>query len=183
MKKVCFLSILSLFSCAAFSQINKGQWLVGGTASFSSNNQETADLKETNIEISPNLGYFILNKLAAGVRVGLTSDRISVDGSFVNKTKSQSIAPFIRYYLLPNGQKVNVLLDASYQHTRIEHPVEPVRIGKANGFSVAAGPAFFLTPNVALEFTLGYSQMKQQDSDYKINTFKTGLGFQIHLGK
>jgi hypothetical protein len=68
-KSVLVLSLLmsSLFS---FSQINKGQWLVGGSVGFeSSKTGDIDDSKETTFNFSPNAGYFFINNLAGGLRV------------------------------------------------------------------------------------------------------------------
>jgi hypothetical protein len=51
-----------------------------------------------------------------------------------------------------------------------------------------AGAAFFLTPNVALEFTAGYQSLTEKDnSGGEIVKFTTGsiivgIGFQVYLG-
>ncbi|HEY0680084.1 MAG TPA: hypothetical protein VGD17_17490, partial [Chitinophagaceae bacterium] len=49
-------------------------------------------------------------------------------------------------------------------------------------FAIAAGPAIFLTPNTALEITVGYNSSKIEDDDERTNSFQFGVGFQIHLG-
>ena len=73
MKKVLLAAIVLMSAQAGFSQISKGQWLVGGTAGFAS--EKTGDFKTTTVNISPDAGYFFVDRLAAGLRVGFTSQK------------------------------------------------------------------------------------------------------------
>lgn len=55
---------------------------------------------------------------------------------------------------------------------------------KNKGFNISAGPSIFLTDKIALEFILGFKHTKSDNFDNTItNTFNSGFGFQIHLGK
>jgi hypothetical protein len=179
MKKFILFSFFAITTSSAFSQINKGQWLVGGDAGFTSSESGSGDFKNkfSAITLSPNAGYFLIDKFAAGLRFGYNKHKISNTIIYNNF----SIAPFARYYFLPKEQKVNVFADASYifNRSRLDNFDETT---KSSGYSLKAGPAIFLNENVALEFTLGYSRIKENSTDYKTSTFQTGVGFQIHLG-
>jgi opacity protein-like surface antigen len=54
-------------------------------------------------------------------------------------------------------------------------------------YQFEAGPAFFITPGVALEATVNYesASFKSDQSDAKMtqSTFGVGIGFMVYLGK
>ena len=179
MKKIVFaLSLLSLTS-TGFSQINKGQWLVGGSASLDFTKFGDDDnSKVTSFSISPDAGYFFVNNFAGGARVSFNS--VKQEGE--DAASSFVFAPFARYYFLPAAQKVNIFADASYGFGSVKSDGESESM---NQFAIAAGPAVFLSPNTALEFTLQYSSAggDAYGGEDRLNTIGFNVGFQVHLGK
>jgi hypothetical protein len=181
MKKVLMAAFLLVASSSMYAQINKGQWLVGGNATFQSTKYGDGDAgKNTYFEISPNAGYFFADKLAAGLRASFWSDK---DKSDDDALSSFSIAPFVRYYFLDPAQKVNVFADASFGFGSVGRDDK----SSFNEFGIMAGPAIFLTPNTALEFALFYKSAggdayKIGAEDERQNRFGLSVGFQIHLG-
>jgi len=100
--------LLSLF--IATSQIKKDQFLVGGKVSFSAMNygQSTASgYKTTALLLSPNVGYFIIDKLAAGVRLQLGYFHQSY-GPDKYRTSVTTLSPFIRYDFLPAAKMASI---------------------------------------------------------------------------
>lgn len=178
MKRIFMVAVATILIQAGFAQVNKGQWLVGGNAGFSSS--KWGELKTTSVEFSPNAGYFFIDNFAGGLRFNVMSAKSEM-GSLEEKASSTTIAPFVRYYFLPAAQKVNVFADASYGFGSMKGDEGPST--SVSGFSFMAGPAIFLSPNTALEITLGYNSTKIEDADDRENTFQFGVGFQIHLGK
>jgi hypothetical protein len=179
MKKIVLaFSFLAIGMASAFAQINKGQWLVGGSASLDfSKEGSDDDSKVTSVSISPNAGYFFIDNFAGGARVSFQSHKVKSDE---NASTSFLFAPFVRYYFLPAAQKVNVFADASYGFGSLKSGDSE----SFNQFSIAAGPAVFLSPNTALEFTLQYSSSGGDAiGDDRINDFGLNVGFQVHLGK
>lgn len=175
MKKVLFAAFLTVAAQGVFAQINKGQWLVGGTAGFQSHKQ--GETKATEFDFSPNAGYFFIDKLAGGLRVDLTSikykDADDASTSFL-------FSPFVRYYFLETAKPLNIFADASYGFGSQKEGGESA---SQNGFAISAGPALFLSPNTALEFALQYRSMGGDAySDDNLNSFGVKIGFQIHLG-
>ncbi len=179
MKKIFMVAVATILIQTGFAQVNQGQWLVGGNASFSSS--KLGDFKTTTFEFAPNAGYFFINNFAGGLRVNVQSVKEELDGGQDGKSSSTMVAPFVRYYFLPAAQKVNVFADASYGFGSMKSDGSSSR--SISGFSVMAGPAIFLSPNTALEITLGYNSTKMENVDDRQNTLQFGAGFQIHLGK
>jgi hypothetical protein len=176
MKKVLFAALMTIAVQGVFAQVNKGQWLVGGNVGFTSEKQgDDDDNKVSQFSFSPNAGYFFADKLAGGLRVNFSSRKVK---SEEDAYSTLLIAPFVRYYFLPAAQKVNILADASYGFGSAGYDEK----SSVSGFSISAGPAVFLSPNTALEFTLGYQSLKIEDVDDRKNSFGVNVGFQIHLG-
>jgi hypothetical protein len=132
MKLIYLLITLAVLHHPAYSQLNKGQWIVGGTAEYSSSNLDNShsvgEVKTTNkmLEMSPGAGYFFIDRLAGGLRIAV------IDNSFSQSTNSSfmpgyiyiaeayssnsafGLSPFIRYYFLKPTKKVNLFADGSY---------------------------------------------------------------------
>lgn len=185
MKKVLFAAFLLVSSNAIFAQVDQGQWLAGGSAGFNFGKQ--GDEKTTYINIAPDAGYFVINQLAVGLRpeFGYTKTKTKT-GTVSSEASSTafSLAPFVRYYFMPSGEKVNIFGDASYGFGSVKP-----KGGKSvsgNYYQIKAGPAVFLTPHTALEFAVYYRSLGGDANENlagdRDNNFGLSVGFQIHLG-
>ena len=182
MKKVFFVTLFAASASAALAQnnIGKGAWIVGGNAGFSSTKQ--GDAKTSVTELAPNVGYFFMNQLAGGLRANINNSTNEM-GTVEGKTNSFSLAPFVRYYILPSSQKINVFADASYGFGNSTEKVGTIETEmKMTQWSIMAGPAIFLSPSTALQLAIGYGSTKYEDVDDAQTHLNIGVGFQIHLG-
>lgn len=185
MKKVLFAAFLLVSSNAIFAQVDQGQWLAGGSAGF--NHSSQGDTKHTTIMVSPDLGYFVINQLAVGLRpeFGYMKTKTKV-GTVTTSGSSTAftLAPFVRYYFMPSGEKINVFGDASYGFGSSK--VKGGSSVSGNYYQIKAGPAIFLTPNTALEFAAYYrswgGDAYENAAGDRDNNFGLSIGFQIHLG-
>ena len=184
MKKYVLTALVAISSLAVSAQTDKGQWLVGGNGSFDHSKQD--EVKTSIITFSPNAGYFFINNLAGGLRVSLNrvSNKTEIfDNEIKSTSTATSIAPFVRYYFLPISPKAKLFGDASYgfgqQKNKLEDESEKQKFGT---FTISAGPAFFLTPNTALELSVNYKNVKYKDADESTGSIGLAVGFQIHLG-
>jgi Outer membrane protein beta-barrel domain len=188
MKTITLILLFLAFTSVAFTQISKGQFLAGGKISFESIRDENSingNNESTNYFISPNIGYFIIDKMAGGLRIDFDSYNHK-SGNVETHLNSRSISPFLRYYFLPIAKKVNAFIDISYIHekTKWSSLSNDGYYEKTNGYSISAGPSIFLTDKIALEFTAGFKQtLSDNFGNSKSKTFNSGLGLQIHLGK
>lgn len=214
---LCLLSVI-LFS-TAHAQLNKGQWLVGGNVNFSASHSSSnsqglsSTAKSTTLQASPGAGYFVMNKLAVGLRPGVSINNSNYKYSFtssgslslqsstsISKSTALDVSPFVRYYFLPQKNKVNLLgeLSYTYAHTKTHQELNQVMIidgqpqansnvaeTKLNGslYSLFAGPSIFISPKVGLELLAGYTYAKYKGSSTGVNNFGLSAGFQIYLGK
>ena len=141
MKKVLFSLALVVAGTTAFSQVNKGQWLVGGNMDFTAS--KNGDYKANTFEFAPNAGYFFIDNLAGGLKLNTNLGK-SESGNTETKSTGFSIAPFIRYYFLPAAEKINVFADAAYGFGSNTTKVGTVKTEyNVTGFNIAAGPAIF----------------------------------------
>ena len=192
-KSIQLLNILLLFSIVAKSQITKGNWMIGGNASFSFSGSDygTYNTRVNGISLSPNVGYFFIDKLAGGLRLGYyrnNSKFKNVPGlpsvNF-NKTTVYTFGPYIRYYFLPEEKSYNILAEGSYQFgtTKTETEVSSNPAISTNNFSIAAGPVIYFNSSVGIEFLLNYSTTNTNNSITKSYKLGIGIGLQIHLQK
>ena len=174
MKNVLLILIFSLaLMQASEAQVEKGNVLAGGSLGFSSVKDTTS--KATNFHFSPAIGYFFADKFAGGLRTSFSSMKLEGFDAMTDFL----IGPFLRYYLLPKENKVNLLADADFLFGSTK--IGDNTLGQ-NTFSFAAGPVVFLNKHTGLEFKLGYNSSKVEDYKDRSNAFNILVGFQIHLG-
>ncbi len=193
MKKILIVLTITFFSVTAKSQLTKGNWLVGGAGSLSSlkNNYSSSvystSSERLDIKVAANLGYFLADNLAIGIRPGFSKFKEvanSAGGGYSNVNRFE-LGPFFRYYFLGTDRQFNILTDFSYQHGF--YWFKPIK-GNSNTFSASAGTVVFFNSSVGLELLLGYyirkevikhgGDIKAEDKGLQIN-----IGFQIHLEK
>ncbi|MES2893192.1 MAG: outer membrane beta-barrel protein [Bacteroidota bacterium] len=188
MKTFLLSFFLLCLSIPGYTQTTKGNFLVGGKINFESvkdKNYYSPDYASTNFIFSPNIGYFIVDNIAGGFRLDLGAYN-SGNRLVETRYRTTSISPFLRCYFLPVQRKVNAFLDAGYlyQKTRWRNLQSPEYVEKSHGFSIMAGPAIFLSKQIAVEFTVGFKHTKLNAFEAtRSNTFNSGVGLQIHLGK
>lgn len=193
LKSICIA--LVLFTISSNAQITKGNWMVGGNGSFSSKKFTSSDgTGLTNIgiyreiEISPNIGYFVINQLALGLRLGYQGEFYPGNDNVVEQNYNTiSGGIFVRYYFLKPEKLVNIFIEGDYLIGN--------RHGSSWGFDsfdetinkykIMGGAALFFNSSVGLELTLQYGSEKRTFNQSKVITddFQVGLGFQIYLEK
>lgn len=171
--KILFIATL-LITFTSNAQIDKGNWLMGGSGSFGNYKIRNGDdsFKSTQIAINPNIGYFIIDKLAFGISAQLNFS-FYTDGS--PTYKSYNISPFLRYYFFENEKKINIFSEVNYEILRINNDVL-----KQDKFKLKAGAVIFLNSSVGIEVALNYSKQKT-NQDYENRAIYLDVGFQIHL--
>jgi hypothetical protein len=194
MKSIKFFALsMFLFTVSVNAQITKGNWMVGGNASFSS--QETYsnkgmkdNISQKTVQLKPNLGYFLIDKFAIGARLGYEGTFFEDYGYGATKSNSFFVGPFVRYYFLKPEKVVNVFVENSYTlgETYYRGAIEyqnNSRLEKT--YSFMAGPVVYFNSSVSMEFTLQYSStdIKSEEVDLTNNKFQVGLGLQIYLEK
>ncbi len=191
MKHLFYIFTLLVISINSSSQLTKGHWLVGGTGKiFSYKNNFTSptynsDANYTEIDLSPNIGYFITDKIAFGIRPSFNSFKGEVTTAGGGSTNVQRywLGPFGRFYFLNEESPTNILLDASYQFGFYNFTGQK---GKLRNVNISAGPVVYFNSTVGIEFLLGY-RYELEDIDQIRKDIKKGfqfsIGLQVHLTK
>jgi hypothetical protein len=191
MKKI-ILSVASLtISIFSFSQLNKNTYLISGSASLSSSKNTYSsgsyyqESDEFNLKVSPNIGYFIVDKLALGIKQSLSwyKAEVTTVGGGISNIKRYDVGPFVRYYFLKKDKMYNIFTEGAYQYGLYWFYKEK---GKSNTFSLTAGSVIYFNSSVGLELTAGFSSRNEDIQDGPKTTLKgllIGIGFQFHLEK
>jgi len=173
MKKFLLFILLVTTTFITNAQINKNNWMVGGSFAFSSS--EVMDITTKTTLFSPNLGYFFLDKFAGGVKGNLSA--LKMEGEDV--MSSSMFGPYVRYYLFKNDSDFNMHFDGSYMFGATKAGGETFN---QDGYELAITPMVFLNKHTALELRVSYGSVNTEDESERTNTFGLGVGFQIHLG-
>ena len=64
---------------------SKGDVLVEGNLGFGSTNDKNTDEKTSSFEFNPKAGYFLTDKIAVGIDLGIGSDKKKVAGTDTDK--------------------------------------------------------------------------------------------------
>lgn len=144
----------------------------------------TYDSKVWSLNLDPNVGYFLFDKFAVGLRSTLkwTKYKTSSPTNVNTNTTQFTAGPFLRYYLLPVENKVNILAEGNIQFGSYNDKLVK---GSIKNYSFMAGPVFFFNRNIAVELLFKYKKNNQEFSDLlqseETNSFQINAGFQIHL--
>lgn len=189
MKKISILALSIVFiNFKVNCQITKGNWMIGGNATFASNNVQALGTtnKYTEIQLLPNAGYFFADKLAAGLKsdIGFYIDRNSTLSGSTGRASHYLFGPFARYYFLEQSNRINLFAEANYEYG-IYRAGNSVSHSTTNfyNYTFLAGPVLYFNQSVGIEFTLGYYHNKAINIDNSKNSFQMGLGLQVHLEK
>jgi hypothetical protein len=189
MKKTLLSTLVVLtLHFSLHAQLSKGSWLVGGSVGFTSSttNEPYEQYTATSISIAPKAGYFLIDRLAAGLTLGTSFNHQHYDNSNIIPNSYTDniygVGPFLRYYFLPAQKPANILLEVGDQYEWIS-ATGLNATPHLNSFGFAAGPAFFLNPSVALECTIGYTWNNGggESAPPTTHVFKTAIGLQVHL--
>jgi hypothetical protein len=115
MKKIVLFVALLLSGNLAFAQLSKGNLLVTGALSISSNTSEITNNNRvsdgpttTDFAFVPNVSYFLTNNFSLGLEIGfnrnsVTSDFTTDNGNTTvtleNVVSTFAFGPFVRYYV------------------------------------------------------------------------------------
>lgn len=182
-------AVMALCSVSAFAQTEAGKMMVGAGSSLSlfsgkpsitvDGNKETDSKATTNLNLTFDARYFVIDNLAVGAELGYNfSGRDgNSDGTFI-------IAPAVSYFFLPSSN-IRPFLSAQvgYAHssTTSKGLVSDSKTTTSAGglhYGVGGGVAYFVNPNVGLTLGLGYTS----NSFKKDKVTRTVAGVSSTLG-
>jgi outer membrane protein W len=162
---------LCLLLSNGYAQTTKGSLLLGGALKFSNRQSEstqahphlTTKTKEISFTISPDLSYFVVDRLAVGLVTPFTYTRYR-SGDLQSTYSTYSIGPMVRYYFLL-GRQWAIFPEVSYRYGWIDRN-GPYLVPNNNGgwdvdfyktsantkvFQSGVGLTYFLKPNIGIE--------------------------------
>ena len=101
--------------------------------------------------IYPNIGYFFIDKMAGGFKLGFNYGKTEGNSSMVG----YGLGPFVRYYFLNPDKRVNVFAEANYNYYISK--TQNFDATKGYNYNFKAGPEIFFNSSVGLEVTINYS--------------------------
>lgn len=180
------IAIMFCLSSLCYSQFTKGKILVGGSFSANSNtskyNDGASTSKSSSVSFNPQVGYFFLNNLAAGVGLDLVHTTFKLADNSKFTSNSISFEPFARYYF------DKLYGQASFHVGSTKSKSDAANSSTANvtniGWSLAAGYAYLLNEHVAIEPQIGYKLNYLGSSvDGTYGTLFLKIGIQVYLGR
>jgi hypothetical protein len=187
MKKIWLLILALFFTIIAFSQLSKGQIIIGGNGSLSIYKNSVDKTKTIIYQITPDAGMFIIDKLLVGLRIqynhGILFDS---DGVKFFKNSIYSGLPFVRYYFLQKSKPINIYADVGYMIGKsiAQQTGLPKDIVNQYGFSAMSGLAIFLNDKSSLEIFINYYRKNHvYPVSYEVydDIILFGAGFHLHL--
>lgn len=152
---VCFTQVMSA------QTVNQGAWMVGGSAQLDISKVKDADESTTQWELSPALGYYVIDDLAIGLGLSL----YDLGDAFETQA---AVGPFVRYYVADP-----IFLEAGAD----------LELNEGGGTTIGArlGYSWFLNTGVAIEPAL-YFQSYSSDA-FDITSFGLSIGIQAFAGR
>lgn len=185
MKKLTTTFILfALISMNGFSQIQKGNLLLGGTGSFTTYNSGIN--KNRTLNLNPSLGYFVSDKIAIGS---------SLSFYFMHSGSTTGIgfgiSPFARYYFLKKETSsffIPVRVSLSSTNYQYQNSNNDNTTYSSTRESFGIGYTRLIAPNVGLEASLSYYFIQtanniMQDPTTDYSGLDLQIGFQIYFNR
>lgn len=174
--KILFAITLLASALSSNAQIQKGKILIGGN--LANLNLGLNGPKIFSVEITPKVAWFIKDNLALGgyVDLGLETAKHSAT------TTNYGIGALGRYYV---GKQKEIIKHSRFfgEATVGIGGVNVSDADNTNGLNISAGPgfAYFVTPNIGLEFLLKYNSLVGLGSTPYQGNINASFGFQIYL--
>lgn len=205
MKKI-FLALSLSFIGVISAQTEKGSFIISGQTNlgFASttvkykNDGQTFDGPKTNtFNISPSVGYFVINNLALGVALDFNSSTTKLktgtviespdDPIFINGTKETqttlSIIPNATYFF--SEGKTRPFLSAGLGLGNNKYKSNVNGSSSMNGlvWTANGGFIFLIAPSVSIDLGLGYANYSFKNDGVKINSgaFGANAGISVFL--
>jgi len=197
MKKILLPTVMMftlMIPSDSFAQFNKGRYLVGGTVAFSATTSKSDDgsttttlSKSNSFGLSPSVGYFFIDNLAAGAQLNAsTSKSTSETFNFESTSTSLTFGPFVRYYL-PVSAFFQVTTGFGSRKSEVIAPTSQEFKYSLFNWGLAAGYAYFFNDYVALEPMFGYQANietnKSNDNKGMNGTLYLSGALTVYLGE
>ena len=180
MKKLTLIALLAFFGTANAQTETattlptaKGNWIIGGSTNlgFNSNKatQKSGDYsvdgqKTTTFNVTPTVGYFVIDNLAVGLNLGYEVQKQDASYDFNQTAKVTntvfSVIPSVTYFIEADS-KAFPYISAGAGYAAIKTKIASTETQNDNFFvwGGKAGLAYFITPSIAIDLGLNYQQL------------------------
>ena len=204
MKHLNYLLVWPLFVLGSFlygQVLTKGNFILGSTVGFSTAssdvNQSTNGVENNDsgpsslqISISPNVGYFLLDRLALGIGMDYTYSSLKEQSEDRTNDSDLLFGPFARYYLpIDDGMAFFFETDLGFGTSTDEQTIgdNKQRIS-TNIFAIGVGPGFTIYSSRAIgieavmKYNFARSEFDTEQGGLKTNTVTKTNQFDVSLG-
>lgn len=147
---------------------SKGNILLEGNVGFSSTNDKNTETKTNSFEFNPKAGYFLTDKFALGIELGVGSDKEEVAGTDTDKNSNFNVGVFGRYYFLDLGQRFKTYAEAGVGFNNGKDGLAEAKYTGV-GFGAGLGINYFVSESFAINFgltdILSYDSKKYKDAE------------------
>jgi outer membrane protein len=183
------------FTIKSFGQTDHGRVLAGTGSNISFNSYSTnwksnsgndQGGKTSDFTFYPEIGYFPVNNLAAGISLYLDFNSTKNEG-VTESSNSYAFTPFVRYYM--GKEKIRPFLQAGIgfgggKSKTVSNITTLESSHTTSTYELSGGLAYFLNDNISVDFKVGFhSNTFKNDGDntvnykYTNNNFGMGLAF------
>ena len=171
MKKLWFIPMLLFLVLPEVAQaqsypVDRGSWIVGGSASFTSQGGGDAD-RTTSVMLNPSAQFFVLPGLAVG---GTLSFFYTSDDLFT--TTGLGIGSAVSYYFGRGERTVYPFVSASLSINDLSFKADGDQVGSnidvsttGTTFDISGGVALMVAKNVGLTGEIFYLQQNLRETD------------------
>lgn len=202
MKKLLLAGAVALFGLSN-AQMTKGDWVISGNTGFGFNNVSTTVKAEgqsadgpkvSTFSLTPSVGYFVIDKLAVGIDLGLASATTKYEGA-KSTTTSFSVMPTATYYFT-NDSKFVPFLGAGIGYASVKNKGEVNFMGLSSSdetttdglaWKVKGGVTYMATQSLGINLGVSYDQFSNKETymgtDVKthVKTFGVNVGFSYFI--
>lgn len=199
-KLLTVLLSLGAFMSTVYAQTTQGNLVFGGSVGYWSSTEENAleDEKESEFTFSPSVGYFVVDNLAVGINLQLTSNKYDNGVGGDDKTTTFVVGPFARYYKFTSNDKFAFYGQAGFDFGSRKYEPDGGNEVKSSAFDFYISPGFsyFFNEHWAIDLQLqgiryeSYDPNTDGDADddkdsqfsIGVDSFNPSLGIRFYLG-
>ncbi len=175
MKKIVLIALLAVTG-SAFGQVSKGSLFLGGGLGFQTESSKTT-FKATATTVDnpsmnrywfdPEVGYFLTDRLAAGLMLHLGGSNSGVTDSTKDKRTEFGLGLFARYYMGINEKfyfwpQLDVMFGSSNRDVTAANVT--VNTDKGSFFAVGITPGFSYFPSTRYGLNFGVGRLGMRSS-------------------
>lgn len=179
MKKIIFIAVALFIYSLTNAQTEKGHFVLGGdsnlgitfgSTTYKSDADGFEDVdggKTTEINFKPAAGYFVIDNLALGLLVSISSTTAK-DDDYKSTSTSTAVGPFIRYYFPMESVLPFITAHGIFGSTKHKFDADDYDGDYKTSLTSlggGAGLAIPLSDSVTFDIIAGYSSSTFKDSD------------------